>query len=369
MGQLFELKAQEQETDFFSQMYQEIGEWTENTLSGTKLRREEIALTEAGELEMPRHVSMVDDDLDLSSDVRDDIDMLHPGISDKTARETLERLDAKNLDQDGIDRRVRGKDTIKSLEQGDSGGASERASVNNTPPEQEPVEFEPEWSELSEERKIEQTVEVLELFHEGVVSVPDLDDIKVKSKDGEWVSPEFLLSPAEYQPHHRIETLHTAGLIPTSASFLSTDYLEARDDVRQWKKLFEAVGVESNLNEISIIEQVAIESALLIEENEGRDAEALSRHEEVEGYDIQSESRVIEVKGSKKEMPKINLTQKQFSRLKDDRDNYYLYVVRNALQSPSASVIKGENILNVNRSVKVDYSELQELASSEYSVI
>ena len=121
----------------------------------------------------------------------------------------------------------------------------------------------------------------------------------MKNENGEWVSPEFLLFPAEYQPQHRIETLHTAGLIPTSVSFLSTNYLEARDDVRQWKKLFEAIGVESNFNEISIIEQVAIESALLVEENEGKDAEALSRHEEVEGYDIQSDSRAIKLKGSK----------------------------------------------------------------------
>jgi hypothetical protein len=368
MGQLFELKAQEQETDFFSRMYREIGEWTENTLSGTKLRREEIALTEAGELKMPRHVSMVDDDLDLSSDVRDDIDILHPRM-DETARETLELLGGKKLDQKEIDKRARGTDTIRSLEQGDPGGVSERASVNNTPPEQEPVEFEPEWSELSDERKIEQTVEVLDLFHEGVVSVHDLGDIKAKSKNGEWVSPKSLLFPAEYQPHHRIEALHTAGLIPTSVSFLSTDYLEAKDDVRRWKKFFETIGVESNLHEISIIEQVAIESALLIEKNEGRDAKALPRHEEVEGYDIKSGSRVIEVKGSKKEMPKVKLTRKQFSRLKDDRDNYYLYIVRNALQNPSVSVIKGENILNVDRSIRVDYSELQELASSEHSVI
>jgi hypothetical protein len=202
-----------------------------------------------------------------------------------------------------------------------------------------------------------------------VVSVHDLGDIKAKSKNGEWVSPKSLLFPAEYQPHHRIEALHTAGLIPTSVSFLSTDYLETKDDVRRWKKFFETIGVESNLHEISIIEQVAIESALLIEKNEGRDAKALPRHEEVEGYDIKSGSRVIEVKGSKKEMPKVKLTRKQFSRLKDDRDNYYLYIVRNALQNPSVSVIKGENILNVDRSIRVDYSELQELASSEHSVI
>jgi len=368
MNQLFEFKAQEEDTNFFSQLYREIGEWTENTLSGSKLRREEIALTEAGGLEMPRNIHVLNDDLELSSDIRDDITILHPRIADETVRETLELLGAKKLDQADINRRLRGKDTIKSLEQG-GGGVSEQAGTIDSPPQEEPVKFEPEWSELSEKRKIKQTVEVLDLFHEEVISVPDLGDIKVKSKDGEWLSPERLLYPAEYRPNHRIEALHTAGLIPTRTSFLSIDYLEERADVRQWKQFFDAIGVESNLNEISIVEQVAIESALLIEVEEGRDAEALSRHEEVEGYDIQSESRVIEVKGSKKESPSINLTQKQFGRLKDNRDNYYLYVVRNALQNPSVSIIKGENILNVKRSVKVNYSELRNLTDSEHSIL
>ncbi|MFC6906917.1 DUF3883 domain-containing protein [Halalkalicoccus tibetensis] len=369
MNRLFELKAQEGDTDFFSQLYREIGEWTENTLLGTKLRREEITLTEADELEIPRNVRVLDDDLELSSDIRDDITILHPRIADETAIETLELLGAKTFDQADIDKRLRGKDTIKSLEQGGGGGVSEQAKTTDSSSGEEPIEFEPEWSDLSEERKIEQTIEILDLFHEGVVTVPDLGDIKVKSKDGEWVSPEDILYPAEYYPNHRIEALHTAGLIPTRTLFLSTEYLEERADVHQWKQFFDAIGVESNLNEISIVEQVAIESALLVEAEEGRDAKALSRHEEIEGYDIQSESRVIEVKGSKKESPSVNLTQKQFGRLKDNSDNYYLYIVRDALQNPSVSIIKGKNILNVKLSVKIDYSELQNLTDSEHSVL
>jgi hypothetical protein len=73
------------------------------------------------------------------------------------------------------------------------------------------------------------------------------------------------------------------------------------------------------------VEQIGIESTLRIETEQGRDAEALSRHEEKEGYDIKSDNRLIEVKGSKKSSPSVNLTQQQFSRLKNDPDQYYLY--------------------------------------------
>jgi hypothetical protein len=152
MSRLFEFKAREEDTDFFSQLYREIGEWTENTLSGTKLRREEIALTEAGELEMPRNVHMLNDDLELSSDIRDDITILHPRIADETTRETLELLGAKTLGQADINRRLRGKDTIKSLEQEGEGGVSEQAGTIDSPHQEEPVKFEPEWSELSDKR-------------------------------------------------------------------------------------------------------------------------------------------------------------------------------------------------------------------------
>jgi hypothetical protein len=137
---------------------------------------------------------------------------------------------------------------------------------------------------------------------------------------------------------------------------------------REWREFFGLLDVEEDVNESSLIEQIAVESALRIEANKGRSATPLPRHEEVEGYDIESGQRFIEVKGSKKSDPTVALSRQQFRRLKEDQDRYYLYIVRNARDRPEVAIIEGKNILDVDRSVRVSYSELRGLSESEHSI-
>lgn len=115
---------------------------------------------------------------------------------------------------------------------------------------------------------------------------------------------------------------------------------------------------------------MAVETALRFEKENGRDAEALPRHKEKGGYDIRSESmigeRLIEAKGRKNESPQITHTPNQFERLQNEGENYYIYVVRDALNYPTLSVIKGEKILSVDRSIEVSYNEWQDLGNEEY---
>jgi hypothetical protein len=342
MQDLLELKASQEDSTFFTEFYKEIGNWSQSTLSGTKMQREPIVMTVEGDLCTPKD-AYIRTDVDIPPQLEDEFRFVYPDISADEALSVLKTLGAKEVTQDDIDERVDIEQTL-DLD---------------------------EWSQLSEADQIRRTRKTLQLYNERNVSPDDLSSINVLTSDGEWRVPSTVVFSDVYNPPHNLEALDREGLIPTSITFLSSEYISATDkySTREWREFFEAVGVEEKLNESSLVEQIGIESALRIETEQGRDAEALSRHEEKEGYDIKSDNRLIEVKGSKKSSPSVNLTQQQFSRLKDDPDQYYLYIVRNALERPEVAVIQGKNILDVNRSIRVSYSKLQGLSESEHTIV
>lgn len=342
MNDLLEIKADQKDTTFFSDLYRLFGKWADSTLAGTRIRRDPIVLTQTYELKQPREVSYTNDEVSLPNQLADDFDLLHSNIRDEELIDILEKLGVDRLSQDKIDSKLQSEKLL---------------------------DLKNEWPKLNDNGKIEKTQECLKLYLEGEINATDLDALEVKSKSGKWIQPSEAIFSKEFEPEHRIEELYQEGLIPSEASFLSSIYLDEDYRLSDWRQFFEDLGVESNLNKSMFVEQVAIESALRFEEAEGRTAKALSRHEEVEGYDIESEGRVIEVKGSDSDSPTVRLTTKQFSRLKSDTDKYYLYIVRNALDTPRLVEIKGENVLDVGFSVRVDYSDMKDISENQYRVL
>ena len=64
---------------------------------------------------------------------------------------------------------------------------------------------------------------------------------------------------------------------------------------------------------------------------------------------MQSAERYIEVKSSDKPNPDICLTTRQFSTLQKQREHYFVYVVTDALRSPTLHVTRGDKLLNMTQ--------------------
>jgi hypothetical protein len=345
MADLLELKADQGDIDFFRSFYEKIGGYADSTLSGSSLKKSEIVLTQENTLERPNKVFFSTADVDIPSELEGRFNFVHNKLLEESTRQVLERL--------GVDEITR--ERVQSA-----------LNVEEIPNIQE------NWDSFSDQEKVEKTRLCKELWEENEVSLGELEFLTIKVKNGGWVSPSDVVFSGNYQPDHRVESLAEDGLLDIDLEFLAVDYVNAdeKDDVDSWRKFFEKLGVEDNLSKSNISETVAVETALRFEQENGRDAEALPRHKEKGGYDIRSKSmrgeRLIEAKGRKNESPQISLTPNQFERLQNEGENYYIYVVRDALNYPTLSVIKGEKILSVDRSIKVSYNEWQDLGNEEY---
>lgn len=342
MQALLEIKADQQDTEFFQELYRFIGEWADSTLAGTRVQRDPIVLTSDFEIKSPREAYTPEDEKIITEHDVDDFDLVHPELQQGNESRVLEKLGTKNLTKNRIEQALNKEESIFSINQ---------------------------WSGLDDDPRITKTGECLDHLTKGNIHASDLDGIEILAKSGEWVAPEEIVLSVEYEPEHRIEDIYNNGLITSPLLFISPRYLGYNNDPSSWRRFFKQIGVEKDLNEKSIVDEVAVESALRIERNHGRDARSLPRHEETGGYDIKSNDRLIEVKGSKAATPQITLTTKQFSRLKEEQGRYYVYIIRNALQRPRLSIVEANDILNVDRKIQVSFSEVQDLATSEHEVL
>lgn len=345
MYDLLELKASQDDIDFFKSFYKDIGEYADSTLSGSPLKKAEIVLTQKSTLESPSTVFFTSSNVNIPPELEGRFEFVHNKLLEQSTKQILERLGVDEITQQRVQNAL---------------------NVEEIPSIQE------NWDSFSDQEKIEKTKLCKELWERNEVSLGELGFLTIKNKQGGWVSPSNLVFSDSYHSGHRIESLAEDGLLDLDLQFLSADYLprDEEEGVDDWRRFFEKLGVGDNLSKSSISEQVAVETALRFERENGRAAEALPRHKEKGGYDIKSESmtgeRLIEAKGRKSESPQISLTPNQFERLQNEGGNYYIYVVRDALNYPTLSVIKGEKILSVDRSIKVSYNEWQDLGNEEY---
>ena len=345
MSELLDLKASQSDIDFFESFYEDIGGYADSTLSGSPLKKAEIVLTGDSALESSNKVYFPTADVEIPPELEGRFNFVHNRLLEESTKQVLKRLGVDEITQDQV-RNALNMEEIPNIQEN--------------------------WDSFSDRERVEKTKLCKELWENKEVSLGELEFLTVKNKAGDWVSPSDAVFSNSYQPDHRIEDLAENELLDMDLQFLSSDYLpeDEEDNVDGWRRFLEKLGVENDLSKSSISERVAVETALRFERENGRDAEALPRHKEKGGYDIKSESmrgeRLIEAKGRKNESPQISLTPNQFERLQNEGENYYIYVVRDALNYPTLSVIKGKKILSVNRSIKVSYNEWQGLGNEEY---
>lgn len=351
MERLLELKIKQKDINFFKKFYQGLSVYKESTLRKSGLRSQDIILTDEWDLIDPRTVYIKPHNLTIPLEIKENFKIVHPDLLDEEKIiYVLKALGIEELTTEHI------QDILKTKEIPHIGKI---------------------WRNLSKEEKIRKTKIFKELWDKHQINIRDLGFLTLMSKDGEWLKPADLVFSKVYKPDHRIEELTEKGLLTSedlqrlNIKFVTNEYLygDNNEDIKSWHDFFKELGLERNLDKEKIVQRIAINTALLFEKVKGRIARELSRSEETGGYDIESNSgeRLIEVKGRSSSSPQIWLTPTQHKRLyKKGGEKYFLYIVRDALNNPTLSEIKGSNLLNVDYSISIDFYKWKDLSEEEF---
>jgi hypothetical protein len=202
----------------------------------------------------------------------------------------------------------------------------------------------------SDEKRIEIVKELFNMWRKGYVKLEQLKGIPVKTKSGKWMKPESVVLSDEYQAGYRLEKLTKYGYFDGRLEFLDTVFIKDAkvDEISAWRNFFEGIGVGKDLNLDNVTQRVGILVSLRYEELRGCRAEELTKSVEAggEGYDIKSVAQdgseiYIEVKATADKERDLNFRRPQYSRLMNKPDQYFVYVVTNALLDPKLYVLNG----------------------------
>jgi hypothetical protein len=207
----------------------------------------------------------------------------------------------------------------------------------------------------SDERRVEIVRELFNAWRKGYVKLEQLKGIPIKTKSGKWMSPEGVAFSDEYRAGYRLERLINEGYFDGKLEFLHTVFIEGArvDEIPEWRNFFEGIGVGKDLNQNvdNITQRVGILVSLRYEELIGCRVEELSKSAEVveKGYDVKSKrqdgsEKYIEVKATAREERDLIFRRPQHSRLIKNPDQYFVYVLTDALLDPKLYVLDGPKL-------------------------
>ena len=229
-----------------------------------------------------------------------------------------------------------------------------------------------EWPTLSEDEKVKRVRYLRGKFSKHAVQPGELGFLTLRSKSGKWLPPTELVISREYQTEMDLEQLIQDGLLDIPLEFVDPVFL-SNERAEDWQEFFSSLGmVTKRSNRIGkIVQRIAVLSSLAYEKSRGWDAHELGESE-VSGYDIVSKGadgtiRKIEVKGSSDIEPNFYLTSNEYQKLKNIGKEYYIYVVTDALNRPKVNVIHGPDILDIQPSVFVVFSQWKPLVKESWS--
>ncbi|HSW63848.1 MAG TPA: DUF3883 domain-containing protein [Dissulfurispiraceae bacterium] len=221
-----------------------------------------------------------------------------------------------------------------------------------------------EWSDTSPEKRWDLLVRLKATWERDEIGADDLKTfVTLPAKSGAWLPPDQLRFPSELQPNPDIERLLACGLLRQAAGeapveFVSPELVSAPAQLGEWVRFLSSLGVGARTQheENSWIECIAARASLWYEQDRGRDVDpskGLGLVLEVErgqGYDLKSQEpdgklRLIEVKGSRGDGPftfRSTTLQKAF--LPSHRDQFYFYLVTDALTKPLLHVVHARTI-------------------------
>jgi hypothetical protein len=215
-------------------------------------------------------------------------------------------------------------------------------------------------SELKDPNKDDQTKigivrKIKEFWKKGGLRGEDLikEGFLIRTKSGKWLRPQEVVLPKEYKPDIDVEKLVMNGLLePDFVEFVDPIFIkgETPEGISEWKKFLEELKIGKEV-ERKLVERVGINTSIKYECDKGKrknsDVRLLSESEKGKGYDIESKMqdgspKYIEVKASKDmRVSRITLRKSEYSFLLNNPDNYFVYIVVNALKDPELHVVPG----------------------------
>ena len=294
--------------------------------------------------------------------------VVHPKIaSDEAFRELRRKLNETRYDYEPLTYKV-----IPELSELDIRKALMQHEAERMDPKS--------WNALRPEERMARIADTKQLSRNYDMGLDEHDWLTLKSKGGQWVAAQNLVFPSEYlSPEHSIEALIRKGLLDLPIRFLSADFIERctdNDEMRGWRRFFESLGVDSIVRDDSggakkrLVERVGILTALQYESHDNRTAVELGESRKP-GYDIESTSeagrRYVEVKSSGNKSLDVFLTQNEFKALRDHRDEYFIYIVLDALHTPILYATQGDALLAIeDTKLVIPFSTWKDVVEAEF---
>ncbi len=226
----------------------------------------------------------------------------------------------------------------------------------------------------SDDRRVEIVKQLFRLRSHGFIPSEKLKGIPVKTKTGKWLSPETVVFSSEYQPEYRLEELIARGFLDAELEFLDPVFIKDAtiEEVSKWRVFFIEIGLGKKFKLENFVERVGILLSLEYEKENRCEAVELTESEaKGAGYDIRSvrpdgSIKYIEVKSTRLEEKDLDFTEAEYRRLMKEPENYFVYVVTDALAHPKLYVLSGKELreLLLNRTAKVilSYSDWKAIA-------
>ncbi|MEM3193030.1 MAG: DUF3883 domain-containing protein, partial [Candidatus Parvarchaeota archaeon] len=297
--------------------------------------------------------------IEVPENVKTEFKIVHPDIASSEPFKAF----VNKLNNEGYYGSVPGKKVITELTRQAVDDAVKNAEISGL----DPVK----WSSMNDQDKIEKLRRLKNLYDKGRINVEDFRYITTKERNGEWLKPEEMLFPKEYNPpNQRLDIIaNKLKLYDKPLKFVSTVFIDGANEkeIKSWYNFLQKLGVDKILDDKEpnyrktkkdIVQRIGILTAIAYEKSKGREPHEFTRSEETGGYDIESgeyeatevietADRKIEVKGSGESYPDVFLSSHQMAELKNNQRKYFVYVVKDALTSPSLSVLSGEKLANL----------------------
>lgn len=345
-SKLMKQKAAQNDHEWFKRLYTALDSYEKTELA--RLRYVSFILTSEGKLSWPAAVYVNPSGINILPEIAGSFTLVDRNLS---AEKSLEKLFAK-------------LDIIELAEK----------HVQDILREKEIPQMSKSWLSFTDAEKLVKLKLCEELWKKKKISVRDLSFLSLKTKNGKWLDPKQILFSKEFNPPHDIESLVEKGLSDMKLEFLSPDF--AREPNKSdWFNFFKELGVGNILEETSsrspIVQRIGIKLALMYEEINGRTAIELGESVKP-GYDIESKlgakARHIEVKSNRDSSPDIFVTPKEFIRLQEDKEGYFIYVVTDALRTPVLHCISGSKVIESDFSISLPSSLWKGLAEDEFHI-
>ncbi len=327
MARLIKLEAEQKNLSFFKKFYSKLSKYAESISRQNDLRYQNILLTDDYGLACPKDKDAFINTgtISIPMEARDSLKFIHPELSaDKTILGFLKALGVEEVTTEHI------QDILKKREM---------PAIRKN------------WPQFLDNKKVEYIKSFKTSWENRQILIGDLKFLTLRTKSGKWLNPEEIIFSKEYNPEHNIEQLIDKELYDLPIELVSTEFIKDDDDdkINKWRKFFEELGVDKKVEQErnSIVQRIGTKVAMQFEKVNRREARELNESEKP-GYDIESEERYIEVKSSSTPKPDISITANELKTLREKRNEYFIYVVKDALKYPILCVTIGDKLLNID---------------------